>query len=557
MEGGGTLKVDVEIIHLDEVGFCAWTSTRPTTRSWPAPRQLLNTRKEKVVLVTKDTNLRIKADAVGLLAEDYTTDKVEMEELYTGTAQWEVDSAQMLDLLYRRRAASRPEDQHLYPNQFVTLVDRTNPSHTALGRFHGRGGAAPAPAAHGGATPGASSPATASSSSPWSCCWMTPIQVVTLLGKAGTGKTLLAIAAGLQQVVDDERYNKLLVSRPVMPMGRDLGFLPGDMGEKLRPYMQPIYDNLEFIVAANMEMRRRSTMTAGQLEEGGYLSVEPLTYIRGRSIPNQYIIVDEAQNLTPHEVKTILTRAGEGTKVVFTGDPYQIDNPYVDASTNGLSFLAEHFKHLDISGHVTLIKGERSKLAELASNLSVGALHGGLILGQRRTRRPSQAGPAALGQGRPRLRHRLPGGSGHLRGRHRLRGEQGQEGPRRLQEPDHGLRPGEDPPGLGGLSRRGGPAPHARGLPRPLCREPRPGEDLGHRIRLPPSRGQVAEGLAPTPDLTPDLMEHQGLRINHDFGGKVEVGWSPKSGRAIYVTFEGARKPGDRGPRRVLEVDVR
>ena len=195
------------------------------------------------------------------------------------------------------------------------------------------------------------------------------VQVVTLLGKAGTGKTLLAIAAGLQQVVDEERFNKLLVSRPVMPMGRDLGFLPGDISEKLRPYMQPIYDNLDFIVAANMEQRRRSSMTPAQLEEGGYMSVEPLTYIRGRSIPNQYIIVDEAQNLTPHEVKTILTRAGDGTKIVLTGDPFQIDNPYVDASTNGLSFLAEHFKHLDISGHVTLQKGERSKLAELASNL--------------------------------------------------------------------------------------------------------------------------------------------------------------------------------------------
>jgi len=159
------------------------------------------------------------------------------------------------------------------------------------------------------------------------------------------------------------------VSRPVMPMGRDLGYLPGDISEKLRPYMQPIYDNLDFIVAANMEQRRRSSMTAAQLEEGGYMSVEPLTYIRGRSIPNQYIIVDEAQNLTPHEVKTILTRAGDGTKIVLTGDSFQIDNPYVDASTNGLSYLAEHFKHLELAGHVTLVKGERSKMAELASNL--------------------------------------------------------------------------------------------------------------------------------------------------------------------------------------------
>ena len=265
-------------------------------------------------------------------------------------------------------ASSPIPNLHLEPNQFVTLVDRTNPSHTALGRLM--------------AADGLLHPLRRLEAPPWGIKARNreqqfamdlllddAVQVVTLLGKAGTGKTLLAIAAGLQQVVDDERYHKLLVSRPVMPMGRDLGYLPGDIGEKLRPYMQPIYDNLEFIVAANMDARRRTTMTAAQLEEAGYLSVEPLTYIRGRSIPSQFLIVDEAQNLTPHEVKTILTRAGEGTKVVFTGDPHQIDNPYVDASTNGLSFLADHFKHLDISGHVTLMKGERSKLAELASNL--------------------------------------------------------------------------------------------------------------------------------------------------------------------------------------------
>jgi PhoH-like ATPase len=250
----------------------------------------------------------------------------------------------------------------------VCLVDRTNDSHTALGRFHGGEGKI-RPLRRLEAPPWGVKARNREQQFALDMLLDDSIQVVTLLGKAGTGKTLLAIAAGLQQVVDDERYNKLLVSRPVMPMGRDLGFLPGDVGEKLRPYMQPIYDNLDFIVAANMEMRRRTSMTPAQLEEGGYLSVEPLTYIRGRSIPNQYIIVDEAQNLTPHEVKTILTRAGEGTKIVLTGDAYQIDNPYVDASTNGLSYLAEHFKHLEISGHVTLAKGERSTLAELASNL--------------------------------------------------------------------------------------------------------------------------------------------------------------------------------------------
>jgi len=365
MDGGGVLLVDVNS-YQPEVGFFALDKHKADNQILACARELLKTRKEKVVLVTKDTNLRIKADAVGLLADDYTTDKVELEELYTGTAIWTVDS-ETLDLLYDGGVVL-DEDHKLYPNQFVTLVDRANESHTALGRYH--------------APEGRVLPLRRMEAPPWGLKARNreqqfalelllddSVQVVTLLGKAGTGKTLLAIAAGLQQVVDDERYNKLLVSRPVMPMGRDLGFLPGDVGEKLRPYMQPIYDNLDFIVAANLELRRRSTMTPAQLEEGGYLSVEPLTYIRGRSIPNQYIIVDEAQNLTPHEVKTILTRAGDGTKIVLTGDAYQIDNPYVDASTNGLSYLAEHFKHLDISGHVTLMKGERSTMAELASNL--------------------------------------------------------------------------------------------------------------------------------------------------------------------------------------------
>jgi PhoH-like ATPase len=365
MEGGGILKVDVTT-HAFDIQFFSLDKHKVDNHILGCAQELLKVRKEKVVLVTKDTNLRIKADAMGLQAEDYTTDRVELEELYTGFDTWEV-SPEKVDLLFDGGLALE-EGKELYPNQFVTLVDQHNPTHTALARYHPEDKLL--------------KPMRRMEMPPWGVKARNreqqfaldlllddSVQVVTLVGKAGTGKTLLAIAAGLQQVVDEERYNRLLVSRPVMPMGRDLGFLPGDVEEKLRPYMQPIYDNLDFIVAANMEMRRRVSMTSAQLEEGGYLSVEPLTYIRGRSIPNQYIIVDEAQNLTPHEVKTILTRAGDGTKVVLTGDPYQIDNPYVDASTNGLSFLAEHFKGLDLSGHVTLMKGERSRMAELASNL--------------------------------------------------------------------------------------------------------------------------------------------------------------------------------------------
>jgi len=365
LEGGGSLVVDVAQHPLD-LTITTLDKHKADNQILACALDLLKSRKEKVVMVSKDTNLRIKADALGLSAEDYTTDRVALDELYTGTATWTVDPVQV-DMLFDGGLLPEP-DQLLNPNQFVTLVDRSNDSHTALGRFYAADGRIH-PLKRLEVPPWGVKPRNREQQFALDLLLDDAVQVVTLMGKAGTGKTLLAIAAGLQQVVDEERFNKLLVSRPVMPLGRDLGFLPGDIAEKLRPYMQPIYDNLDFIVAANMEQRRRSSMTPAQLEEGGYMSVEPLTYIRGRSIPNQYIIVDEAQNLTPHEVKTILTRAGDGTKIVFTGDPFQIDNPYVDASSNGLSYLAEHFKHLELSGHVTLVKGERSKMAELASNL--------------------------------------------------------------------------------------------------------------------------------------------------------------------------------------------
>jgi PhoH-like ATPase len=196
----------------------------------------------------------------------------------------------------------------------------------------------------------------------------TDIQLVTLVGKAGTGKTLLAIAAGLQLVADDNRYSRLLISRPVFPMGRDLGFLPGDVEQKLAPWMQPIFDNVDLLLNS-VEDRGKRKRGYRELVDMGIMEIEPLTYIRGRSIPNQYMIVDEAQNLTPHEIKTIITRAGEGTKIVLTGDPYQIDNPYVDSASNGLAYVVEKFKGEAAAGHITLTQGERSGLAELAANL--------------------------------------------------------------------------------------------------------------------------------------------------------------------------------------------
>ena len=194
------------------------------------------------------------------------------------------------------------------------------------------------------------------------------VKMITLVGKAGTGKTLLALAAGLQKVIEEQTFHKLLVSRPIFPLGRDIGYLPGDIEEKLNPWMQPIYDNLELLLGLNKSDKKDGRSYA-ELVDLGFVEIEPLTYIRGRSLPNVYMIVDEAQNLTPHEVKTIITRAGEGTKIILTGDPYQIDHPYLDASNNGLTTVAERFKLEAIAGHVILTKGERSPLAELAANV--------------------------------------------------------------------------------------------------------------------------------------------------------------------------------------------
>jgi PhoH-like ATPase len=181
----------------------------------------------------------------------------------------------------------------------------------------------------------------------------------------------LAIAAGLKMVADEGSYRKLIVSRPIFPLGRDLGFLPGTIGEKLNPWMQPIFDNLEILLSGRTDGRpaKQREPEYQYLLDQRIIEVEALTYIRGRSIPHQFLVVDEAQNLTPHEVKTVLTRAGEGTKVVLTGDPNQIDNPYVDAMSNGLTYTVERFKECEVAGHITLRKGERSQLAELAANL--------------------------------------------------------------------------------------------------------------------------------------------------------------------------------------------
>ena len=338
------------------------------------------------VFVTMDTNLRIRADALGMVAETYENQRVEPQRAEHGAMEIEV-SADEIDAFFQDgkvaapAAMVRPEKgeigesrearnkdasaTYLVANISVLLRDRANSSHTALGRFDAGKKEIVALRTPREGVVGVR-PRNKEQSHALDILLDENIRLVTLVGKAGTGKTLLALAAGLKRTVEDGAYTRMLVSRPVMPLGRDIGFLPGDVDEKLNPWMQPIFDNLEFLFSSGT---RKGPRAYAELLDSGQLQVEPLTYIRGRSLPQQYIIVDEAQNLTPHEVKTIITRSGDGTKIVLTGDPGQIDNPYVDSASNGLSVAAERFRGEKLAAHIVLTRGERSELAELAANL--------------------------------------------------------------------------------------------------------------------------------------------------------------------------------------------
>lgn len=317
------------------------------------------------ILVTKDVNLRIRADALGLEAEDYDHDRVEITELYTGVVELEV-TGEEVDLFYSQGFLPLPDPYHP-PNEFVHLKNATNPSHSALGKVSLEAErVVPITRLKDGVW--GVRPRNKEQSFAIHLLMDDSIKLVTLVGKAGTGKTLLAIAAGMHKATEEGIYQRVLVSRPIFPLGRDLGYLPGTVEEKLSPWMQPIFDNVEFLMGLSND-EKKGGRSYRELIDLGILQIEPLTYIRGRSIPAQFMVVDEAQNLTPHEVKTIVSRAGEGTKIVLTGDPYQIDNPYMDATNNGLVHVVNRFRAERIAGHVTMFKGERSELAELAANL--------------------------------------------------------------------------------------------------------------------------------------------------------------------------------------------
>ncbi len=339
----------------------------------------------EAVFITKDINVRLKSDALGIHTEDFEAQKVDADRLYTGYCELTVPGDLIDDLynekqleverlspyLVRELEDGQTVEIDLHANQFIHLHDSGDSSHVGVARRLGDTDhvipvIGPRKPVYG------IMPRNLQQTMALDLLLDEEVKLITLLGSAGTGKTLLALAAGLHKVFNEERYSKLLVARPIMPMGRDIGYLPGDKDEKLSAWMQPIFDNIAYLISTRHigSQHAESKSTEQRVEtlvKSGQLVLEPLTYIRGRSIPNQFIIVDEAQNLTPHEVKTIVSRVGEGTKIVLTGDVGQIDNPYLDTSSNGLAYMVERMKGQGIVGHVTLAKSERSELASLAA----------------------------------------------------------------------------------------------------------------------------------------------------------------------------------------------
>jgi PhoH-like ATPase len=320
--------------------------------------------KNPTILVSKDINLRIKADALGLQAEDYENDRVHIQDLYTGMIEMSVSTEKMAAF----RANGELEvngGKKYFPNEFCTLTDETNPKKAALTKVDATGTKlVPIIDCREGVW--GIKPRNREQHYAFDALLDDRIKLVTLMGKAGTGKTLMAMAAGLKRTVLDREFRRLVVARPTISMGKELGFLPGSLEEKLAPWMQPIHDALEMLSDLNMGHDHRRS---GDLMRSGAIVVEALSYIRGRSIANQFMVIDEAQNLTPLEAKTIITRCGSGTKIIFTGDPYQIDNPYVDSSSNGFNYIVSRFRDQAIAAHIELQKGERSELAELAANI--------------------------------------------------------------------------------------------------------------------------------------------------------------------------------------------
>ncbi len=321
---------------------------------------------EHVIFISKDINLRIKADALGLETEDYEKQKVDVSELYRGWREEPVEPA-VIDRFYKEKKIAVSDLKiEAEPNEFILL--RASQSQTALARFDKKTNSL-LPLSHADSVPWGIKPLNVEQRFALELLMNKDVQLVTLVGLAGSGKTLLALAAALQQTLEEKYYRRIFVGRPVVAVGHDIGFLPGTKEEKLTNWMGAIYDNLSYLLERPHGSLETSDMDIQMLMEEGMLEIEAVTYLRGRTLPNLFIIIDDAQNLTPHEIKTIISRAGQGAKIVLTGDPYQIDNYYLDSASNGLTYLVERFKGQGLFGHVTFTKSERSLLAALASDL--------------------------------------------------------------------------------------------------------------------------------------------------------------------------------------------
>tara|TARA_Y100001938_G_C8099766_1_gene440775 strand:+ start:2126 stop:3379 length:1254 start_codon:yes stop_codon:yes gene_type:complete len=319
-----------------------------------------NSRK-KLIVVTRDINMRVKCDALAIPTEDYQVEQVvaKSDDLYSGMSEVLVDE-QVIDDFYEDRPVVLKDLGIIghHPNQFIMLISNSNSKKTALARFVNE--MTEIKKVHN-VVAWQTKPRNKEQQFALSLLMDENIPVVSLIGKAGSGKTLLALAAGLEQTLGaNPRYKKIVVTKPVEPVGKDIGFLPGTLEEKMMPWLAPIQDNLQFLMGDDK-------MTLDLYQEKGQIEVEAMTFIRGRSISNAFIVIDEVQNMTQHEIKTVLTRVGEGTKIVLTGDVEQIDNMYIDATNNGLSYVVEMLKGEDITGHITLTKGERSKVATIAA----------------------------------------------------------------------------------------------------------------------------------------------------------------------------------------------
>jgi len=363
--GTGLGKLYVKDYGLEEVPSGFDMTSADNQIICTALTEIKNSSPRKIIVISRDINMRVKCDSLEIQSEDFIIEHAvqDTDELYTGVVSHLVDD-QIIDRIYGGdRISFDKEEVTLQPNQYIMLVSSTNEKKTCLAKFKNYN------------TP--IKKVRSYSDGIWNVIprnkeqmfaldlLMDPdVPVVSIIGRAGSGKTLLALAAGLEQVLEDrnKNYKKLVVSRPIQPMGKDIGFLPGTLEEKMSPWLMPVQDNLEYLMAGD-----KTTMEL--MFENGTIEIEALTYIRGRSISNAYIIIDEAQNLSIHELKTIITRVGENTKIILTGDIEQIDNVYLDAASNGLSYAIERFKSQPLAGHITLKKGERSKTATMAAKI--------------------------------------------------------------------------------------------------------------------------------------------------------------------------------------------